>query len=422
MRTATVITILLAALLLAACNTMRAPYPIPEEDRPYETIAGNEEKPAEETDPIPPKENNEPYWVDESWYEYSQKYDIFENRVGIRLATPELLQSFEVIQKINARQELEGAYVLIWAIEPLYDFQLATVEGVNCNIFHDFFYVQDEIKFTIDVLQPGQAIVINGNMHFRSWHPIYGISFLDGGQRRYVAFLPDMSGYLAPYTMAEFNLAHGRPPMGAPPPQDLREVIYQLPQWQQAYITIMQNYIGKPPPPESGWLYHAYRVFMPYDIDKDGIPELLIFFLAAGLNPESIYTFRDGELQRIYGGFLIYHYQAYANPNGTDGILAINTMRHPSVPDHVSYRLKTIEDNRLVTTVHLVQAWEDWYHWWEGEEVLRESGWFLNGEPITESEFDEIYRRVFYGWDVYSPLHFTSQTDLNELILEWVLQ
>jgi len=80
--------------------------------------------------------------------------------------------------------------------------------------------------------------------------------------------------------------------------------------WQEAYAALLLEYLEKPSP--TYWYEYdiVQRYFILYDIDKDGVPELLIFFLAAGFNSESIYTYRDGEVSSIEGGFHIYYASA----------------------------------------------------------------------------------------------------------------
>ena len=191
--------------------------------------------------------------------------------------------------------------------------------------------------------------------------------------------------------------------------------------WQEAYAALLLEYLEKPSP--TYWYEYdiVQRYFILYDIDKDGVPELLIFFLAAGFNSESIYTYRDGEVSSIEGGFLIYYASAYPQPNGDLGIILANTMRHPGVADTVSYTLMVIDGNRLVTDTVLVQAWEDWHQWWDGHEIPRESGWHINDRKVTEEEFNAVYDSVFRGWDENSDLFpfVISEENIQEVVFGW---
>jgi len=189
--------------------------------------------------------------------------------------------------------------------------------------------------------------------------------------------------------------------------------------WQIAYAALLLEYQDKPSPVE--WLDSVYRLFLLYDIDKDGIPELLIFYMATGFNSESVYTYRDGEVVPIEGGFFIYYARAYANPNGAPGIVLANTLRHPAVPDAVYYELVVIDADRLVTETILTQAWEDWYQWWDGQEIPRESGWFINDRQVTEAEFEAAYHNIFHGWDENHSLwpHMITDENIKEIVFGW---
>ncbi|MCL2377392.1 MAG: hypothetical protein FWC76_08385, partial [Defluviitaleaceae bacterium] len=200
-------------------------------------------------------------------------------------------------------------------------------------------------------------------------------------------------------------------PAPTPAPQGLS--------WQETYAALLLEYSEKPSP--TYWLYDARRYFILYDIDKDGIPELMIFYLAAGFNPEAIYTYRDGEVIPIEGGFFLYYAMAYANPKGAPGIILANTLRHPSIPDAVSYTLMAIDGNKLVRETVLTQAWEDWYQWWDEQEVPREAGWYINDRKVTQAEFYVVYDSIFRGWDGNNNLFpaFVSEENIKEMVFGW---
>jgi len=157
----------------------------------------------------------------EWWREFSQRYSVFGRYAGIRVADDEFLSKFEYVYEI-------GAYVcytynvVIWATDnPLAGFEFSYVIDGNCGAWDDFFYVQGEVLFSIDVLPQGHAVLFRGNPGRSGWHPGYAISFIDTDEkRRYVGIVADLSGEVAPYLFAEFALSEGKPPFALPPWND----------------------------------------------------------------------------------------------------------------------------------------------------------------------------------------------------------
>ena len=193
-----------------------------------------------------------------------------------------------------------------------------------------------------------------------------------------------------------------------------------LTQWQLLYAALLREYMEKPSPIE--YLDTVSRHFFLHDIDKDGIPELFIFISQAGFGVEAIYTYRDGELIHIEGGFFIYYARAYVPPEGRPGIILANTMRHPAVPEAVFYWLMVIEGERLVSEVSLTRAYEDWIQWWGGRETPRESGWFIDDRQVTEEEFNSVYDSVFRGWDEGEelfPFSTITEENIHKIIFGW---
>ena len=86
---------------------------------------------------------------------------------------------------------------------------------------------------------------------------------------------------------------------------------------------------------------------------------------------ESIYSYRDGELVQIDGGFFIYYYCAYPTPDGRPGINLINDIRHPDIADAIFYKRLIIENDSLVTHIELTHAFEEWFRRRGDEEVTK---------------------------------------------------
>ena len=166
--------------------------------------------------------------------------------------------------------------------------------------------------------------------------------------------------------------------------------------WQKAYAELLREYLTKPSPNED--LYHVHRAFMLYDIDKDGVPELMIFYMAAGFWLEAFYSYRNGEIIPVKvqteGGFLIYYFRAYPTPDGRPGIIFADTLRHPDGPDAYIFDYWVLEGNTLVPAFNITRLFSDWVNC----EVISRAGWFVRGEQVTEEEFIEVYNEFFRGW------------------------
>jgi len=198
--------------------------------------------------------------------------------------------------------------------------------------------------------------------------------------------------------------------------------------WQFVYAGLLRKYAEKPSPCE--FTPDIWRHFVLYDIDKDGIPELMIFYSQAGFWSEGFYTWRNGEAVPIDGGFFIYYYRAFPTPCGSPGIILANTLRHPDDFDHVSFIRKIIDGDRLVTEISLVKKFEDRI-WQEETEWFIEgeaAEWLINGEAVSEGEFTRVYNEIFrdrYGNDeskrhlaTLMPSTITDVT-IQEVVLGW---
>ncbi|MCL2839495.1 MAG: hypothetical protein FWE05_01890 [Defluviitaleaceae bacterium] len=167
-------------------------------------------------------------------------------------------------------------------------------------------------------------------------------------------------------------------------PSPVLEPVIHILTWQEAYSTLLHDYAKQPPLSE--W---STRGFILYDIDKNGIPELIItrtdeaFFNAPNrISTEAIYTFREDSVVPIQGGFSTYN-SALSPSNNQPGIVVLS---------HLSTYLLTIEEDRLVAK-HILQRpwyWADDPRWFMGS--------FIDSIEITESEYTEIRNSFVPTW------------------------
>jgi len=189
------------------------------------------------------------------------------------------------------------------------------------------------------------------------------------------------------------------------------------PQWREAYAELLRDYMMRPSPIE----WDVRRVFTLFDIDKDGIPELMIFYLDAGFATEAIYTFSSGEPIEVEGGIFIYYYRAFERQDNKPGIIMAMPYSHPHVADISSFRLLVLDDNRLIDGISITHAREDWVQWWNGQEVPRARGWYINDTMVTEADYNEVFDDIFRGWRNGDGLrhHALDEENIRLVIFGW---
>ena len=155
------------------------------------------------------------------------RYDTFYNYAAIGIATEEFLGRFDYVHWLGLPDYWGGGDVAIWAIdEPLVGFEFWQVDGRNCDIVWDFYFMPGEVLLALDYLPPNHAVVFRNHVGRGAW-PAYGVSFQDtGGNRRHLGFGADLSGLNSPYQFIEIARGDGRMPWSAP----------LIEPWQRAYV------------------------------------------------------------------------------------------------------------------------------------------------------------------------------------------
>jgi len=149
--------------------------------------------------------------------------------------------------------------------------------------------------------------------------------------------------------------------------------------WQEAYTTLLKWYMAYAPPIEDGLIH---RSFILHDVDLDGIPELIVTYIAAGIWVESISTFRDGRLTPIEGSFFAY-FGVYSPLNNQSGIV---------IQAYGNVCLMVIDGYSLTCDICLRRPFLP--------QDLYEATWYINGEIVTEEEHDKLLNTLIaYDWD-----------------------
>lgn len=139
--------------------------------------------------------------------------------------------------------------------------------------------------------------------------------------------------------------------------------------WQEAFAEILRHYHTNVPPPEDWLNWH----FFLHDVDKDGIPELFIVYLAAGIWSTAIYAFADGAITPIEGSF--FAYWGIYPPTSRPGII---------IQAYGLTDLMVVDDGKLTVELALSQPFFD----------TDEQLWHINGVEVTQEEFAETFNSL----------------------------
>jgi len=170
-------------------------------------------------------------------------------------------------------------------------------------------------------------------------------------------------------------------------PESTPEPTPQVLTWQDAYAALLMEYAELPPMGE-----HFTRGFILYDIDKDGIPELIITRARQGfldypdyLSTEAIYTFRSNNVIRLRGWFSTYN-SAFAPADNQPGIVVQSW--------HEGTRLLVIDGDSLAPKHNIfprrgyLGEASSWYSWQPGGFIV-----------ITEEEYIELRDSFVPPWE-----------------------
>ncbi|MDR2166877.1 MAG: hypothetical protein LBE35_03375 [Clostridiales bacterium] len=129
--------------------------------------------------------------------------------------------------------------------------------------------------------------------------------------------------------------------------------------WRAAYDEVLGRYSG--------------LEFFLHDMDDDGVPELFIVQIAAGIWSKAIYSFAEGEIIPIEGEFFAYF-----------GIFAPVSEAGLLIQAYGQTTLKALENNRLITRMTLNQPF-----------LPNDSpNYYIDQTPVTPAEFAQIYNNL----------------------------
>jgi len=155
--------------------------------------------------------------------------------------------------------------------------------------------------------------------------------------------------------------------------------------WQGLYAELLRAYATLPMP---DYLEHHSRSFILYDINKDGIPELIITHINAGIFAESVYTVISGEIValELRDSFFAY-FVISGRPDNQQGIILFA---------YGDVSLMQIDETSMFREIHLRAPF-----------FQEDYGWYINGVEATEDEHKEMLDFIVDGRDIYtSDFHY----------------
>ena len=184
-------------------------------------------------------------------------------------------------------------------------------------------------------------------------------------------------------------------------------IVEVVEKWQKAYATLLREYATRPVP--HGY-YYFHRSFILYDINKDGIPELIITRISTGISGESIYTFTDGEVVPLtFRDDFFAYYTIMSRPDNQSGIIIFA---------YGYMTLMQIDETSMFAEIHLLSPLfkeDDWR-------------WYINGVEVTEDEHNEMVDFIMVGRNMfswYTHYHYhiwpyaITETNIQSVVLDF---
>ena len=162
--------------------------------------------------------------------------------------------------------------------------------------------------------------------------------------------------------------------------------------WQEAYAVLLRDYAKKEIGEYAASMLGIGGLFTLYDINKCGVPELIIWEASQGgfFSSYAAYTFENGvivplEINDRFGGR---GYSIFSTPNDMPGIITVSVES-----GFTRHTLINMEEHSLNIKVSTVESWTNNRSRLEPEKSL----YFIRGtENISIEIPDEI--KEWYGW------------------------
>ena len=172
--------------------------------------------------------------------------------------------------------------------------------------------------------------------------------------------------------------------------------------WREAYAKLLREYAARSigycpwascantPNPPGGY-------FMLFDINGDGVPELIVTDRFHFISYEAAYTFSDGLIPLETAYFYGYATRFFSLPGGRHGL---GMESNEGVWNSAAVLI--IDGNRLIPEITLRRGEGDFGTWWR-----------INEETVTEDEHDRLYASLFGDLDERNWLFLHRITEAN---------
>ena len=153
-------------------------------------------------------------------------------------------------------------------------------------------------------------------------------------------------------------------------------------EWKDAFTAELKRLNDANPKDNSSseWHYNGRVLYYLYDIDKDGVPEMIVqrgTFEAAARG--EVYAYRNGTVSLVADDFLLSNAQVYSCP-GENGILSCMWRM-----DHGEIRQYTLNNEKLTWTEVLSENINSL----NGEEYTDPAALFRGAEPLTAYDLED---------------------------------
>jgi hypothetical protein len=206
------------------------------------------------------------------------------------------------------------------------------------------------------------------------------------------------------------------------------EVYVELPDWQIAYAEMLADYAAVFIFTEEE-LYSGGS-FILYDIDRCGIPELIVMDKIRFSTYFAAYSFTDGELIKFDSVQFDYDSSRIIAPlNNRPGIITVfadwgtesdgDNYRRIGITGATFY---VVEGNNLIEEN---AVWRWWYTYWNGDDIAEET-WHVNDVEVTEEEYNRAFFEIFgfendnaHEQDRITPFYGITEENIRSALSSW---
>ena len=173
--------------------------------------------------------------------------------------------------------------------------------------------------------------------------------------------------------------------------------------WQEAYTRLLRGYMGVLTHPSG--LEHMNGEFILYDLDKDGVPELIVSNWFHRSSYIAAYTFKGGRVQQLSFEGIGFCSLVFAPAGNAPGLITIQ--------GEIGVTLTTlwaISDNSLVAVTSVLVEMDIM----DGDDFY----WAVDWRDATREEYERVFDSVFGDINRLQPIpvHDISDSNIRQAI------